>query len=63
MEDVITSEEKERNRAFSSWFKTKSDQRDLHIREAFRQTNDRLDSTTKIDCMMSGTTVVVTLLY
>ena len=62
-EDVISAEERDRNRAFSTWFRSKGDQRDLQIRESFRQTNDRIDSTTKIDCMMSGTTVVVTLMY
>jgi hypothetical protein len=53
-EDVISAEERERNRAFSTWFRAKGDQRDLQILESFRETNDRLDSTTKIDCMMSG---------
>jgi serine/threonine protein phosphatase PrpC len=48
---------------FYQWFRNKYEQRDTHIREAFRQTNERLDTSTRIDCMMSGTTVVVTLLY
>jgi hypothetical protein len=36
MEDVLSAEERERNKAFTQWFKTKGDQRDLQIREAFR---------------------------
>ena len=28
-EDVISAEERERNRAFSTWFRSKGDQRDL----------------------------------
>jgi len=35
-EDVISAEERERNRAFSTWFRSKGDQRDLQIRESFR---------------------------
>ena len=33
------------------------------IKEAFKQANDKLDYSTRIDCMMSGTTTVVVLLY
>jgi serine/threonine protein phosphatase PrpC len=33
------------------------------IREAFRQVNQKLDDHTRIDCMMSGTTCVMLLLY
>ena len=35
-EDVVSAEERERNRAFSTWFRSKGDQRDLQIRESFR---------------------------
>jgi serine/threonine protein phosphatase PrpC len=43
--------------------RARGEQRDMAIREAFRQTNEKLESGSKIDCMMSGTTVVVTMMY
>lgn len=61
MDEVHQLEEQREH--FYQWFRNKADQRDTHIREAFRLTNERLDTATRIDCMMSGTTVVVTLLY
>lgn len=39
------------------------DQRNQVIKEAFKQVNQRLDEFTRIDCMMSGTTCVMVLLY
>lgn len=51
------------NAGFNAWFKTQAEERDIQIREAFRLTNERLDTSTRVDCMMSGTTVVMVLLY
>jgi serine/threonine protein phosphatase PrpC len=53
----------ELNATFNLWLRTRTEERDHSLKEAFRITNEKLDTATRIDCMMSGTTCVMLLLY